>query len=552
MKAIKLIRVSTPGQAADDRWGIARQEDQCAAGERAHQLDVVRIAKVQESGKFILEDADFQGIVRDLEAGLADGILVAEQSRLVRPETFDLFAVFGLFQKLRKMIWTPTAAIDPATPEGAMLLGVSGLMDGLELGKMKARMHGARESLRKAGFSGCGGHALPRGVLYAKRKGQRGGVWSYDPDYNPRVKEAFRLLVEEDASYERIAVTLDSSERGAQLCLENPIWTGYRRRKIERLTAPVRMVEKRRTSLKEGEKVRRYRPARPLAEPEDVATNLVSEPLISRELYAQAQRIMASRRSRYKKNKRSANTLVPGPMIRCACGDGHYHKGDKRGYDRLYCASRHPAKKRRTKASRHQDRPSACTAASFRRDDFYRAIDEMFAQALTAKFLFEILGEAQQAGKQAPAKARAIDADLAALDTALAKGLRQYMLGKVSEAIWLEIREELEAKRQVLLADRPGNLVMYDAAVFAKKIAAVFAEYGQLLPAQKRELLHRAVKEIHVSRHAEILSIRLSGGFLSGLEGWAKSGKRSQTSSQFSPQDLTIQFPVPIKVRAAA
>jgi hypothetical protein len=363
------------------------------------------------------------------------------------------------------------------------------------------------------------------------------------------------MLLEEDATYERLAVTLDSSVAGAQLCLRNPIWIGYRRRKVERLTAPVRVVEKRRAPLKEGQKVRRYRPPRPLAEPEDVATNLVSEPLVSRELFEQAQRIMDLRMTRYKRNKRSANTLIPGPMIRCACGDGHYYKRDKkRGYDRIYCASRHPAtKRRRTKAARSQPAPKACTASSFRSDHFYRAIEEMFARGLTAELLLEILRRGQCANKKAPAKARAIDAELAALDKALAKGLRQYALDKIPEEMWNDLREELEGKRQALLADRPAAVVvMYDAAVLAKKIAATFAEYGSLARADKCELLRNTVKEIHVGRDAEILSVRVSGGFLKGLEGWTNSERRLQTSSQFSPQDLTIQFPVPIKVRAAA
>ena len=528
MRAIELLRVSTPAQATDDRWGIARQQDANALGRQHHKLDIVRTAKVQESGKFILEDTDFQAIVRDLEAGLADGILVAEQSRLVRPESFDLFAVFGLFQKMRKMIWTPTAAIDPTTPEGAMLLGITGLMDGLELGKMKARMLGARDSLRNAGFAGSGGHAIPRGVIYTKLKGQRGGVWSYDPVYAPKVKEAFRLLIEEDASYERIAAHLDTCERTAQNTLQNPIWIGVRRRTEERRTGPVREVQRRRTPLKAGEKVRRYRVVRRLAEPEDHDTNLKSTPLITREWYERAQRIIAARRQRYAK-KRPSKELIPGPMVRCVCGDGHYHKGDKRGYTRLYCASRHPARKHRGKANRSRPRPEPCPSHSFRQDAFYRAVEQMFAQALTAELLLKILGDLQRASKKAPSKMRSIDAELKTLDAALAKGLRQYMLGKVDEEIWDEIRDEIEMKRRTLLRDRPENVtVMYHAAVLAKKIAAVFAEYGNLLMTQKRELLHRAVKEITVNWNAEILSIKLSGGFLGSLEGWAKSGKRSR------------------------
>jgi DNA invertase Pin-like site-specific DNA recombinase len=535
MRAIKLIRVSTPGQAAEDRYGIARQEDQCAVGEKAYKLVIVRTVYVQESGKFIMEDTDFQSIVADLQAGLADGILVAEQSRLVRPEDLSLFQVFGLFQRMRKMIWTPTAAIDPTTPEGMMLLGINGLMDGLELGKLKARMLGARERLRKDGFAGSGGCAIPKGVIYTKIKGHRGGVWSYgcvdDPTYPQKVKEAFRMLVEDNAPYQRIAVHLDVSERGVQVCLQNTIWIGYRRRKVEHQTAPVRVVENLRTPLKPGEKIRRYRPARPLAESEDIATNLVSEPLISRELFDRAQRIIATRRLRYTENKRSANTLIPGPMIRCeCCGDGHYMKAKRKGthdYSRYYCASRHQSNRSRTKTRRRQERPAACTSKSFRCDEFERAVEYMFSEGVTGKQIVEALDAFAKANKRAPAKAKSIDAELAVLDAAHTRGYRQYALGKATEAQWDTLSAEIEAKRRVLLADRPEPvMVMYDANSLAQAIVAAFAEFEFLERAEKRDLLRRAVREFVVNRNAEVLSIKLSGGFLGGLEMRAKSGTR--------------------------
>jgi DNA invertase Pin-like site-specific DNA recombinase len=551
MRAIELIRVSTPGQFTDDRYGVARQEDAIAMGRKHHGLTIFRTAKVQESGKYIMEDSDFKAIVADLEAGRADGVLVAEQSRLVRPENFDAFTVFGIF--LHKMIWTPTAAIDPCTKEGAMLLGVTGLMSGIDLTLMKERMLGARESMRKQGAAGSGGQAIPRGVIYTKIKGQKIGLWSYAPEYAPKVREAYRMLIEDDAPYQAIAVTLDVCERTAHNTLQNPIWLGYRRRDKESQTAPVRVVANRRTPLKPGEKIRRYRPTRPLAEPEWVETNLLSEPLIAREIFDRAKRIIAGRRAHHKRDKRSANTLIPGDMVRCACGDHYYHKSDKRGYDRMYCASRHPARKRRSKASRGAPRPAACPAASFRRDHLESALEQMFAYALTGQLILETLDQLGKASRRAPARARSIDQELKTLDAAHARGYRQYTFGKVTEAQWDALRSEIEAKRQALLAARPEPVaVLYDGKALAREVAAIFAEYANLLLAQKRELLRRAVKEIHMSSDAEILGVTVSGGFLGSLEGWANSGKCSQAYSQVSPPDLQFTFARPIAVKAAA
>jgi DNA invertase Pin-like site-specific DNA recombinase len=67
------------------------------------------------------------------------GVLVPEQSRLVRPESFDDWQILGHFQRNRKLIYTPTGKIDPNTPEGRMALTVGGMMSGAELITLKGR-----------------------------------------------------------------------------------------------------------------------------------------------------------------------------------------------------------------------------------------------------------------------------------------------------------------------------------------------------------------------------------------------------------------------------
>jgi hypothetical protein len=395
------------------------------------------------------------------------------------------------------------------TKEGALVLGVTGLMSGMELSLQKERMLGARDALRAQGFHASAPHTLPRGVIYTKHprgSGKKGGVYSYDPAYAPKRLEAYRLLIQADASYAHLASLLDMTEAGVKVTLSNPIWMGVRRVTTEKRTAPVRQVEQPRNA--KGKRVR-YRPRRPLATPIEIRLDL--EPLIDRETFEAAQRIMAARRTRYHERAIPPSVLVPGPVIRCNCGAGHYHKSDKRGYSRFYCARR-------------------CGAPSFRTIDFERALERIFADALTTELLITVLEAIEKPDSRMPAQIRAIDEEIGNLDVAFKRAYREYSYGKVSEEHWNELRAEIEARRRKLLAERPSSLLpLFDTKALARDIAAVFAEYAFLSREQKRVLHKRAFREIFKNYQGEITMFRLSGGFLGGLDSWAKCKIHSRT-----------------------
>jgi len=57
------------------------------------------IVVVDVSGRHVADDPQFQALFEELKDPTLSGVLVSEQSRLVRPETFDDYRILGIFQK---------------------------------------------------------------------------------------------------------------------------------------------------------------------------------------------------------------------------------------------------------------------------------------------------------------------------------------------------------------------------------------------------------------------------------------------------------------------
>src|SRR6516225_7563750 len=108
-RVIALIRVSTEEQASKDKTGIPRQHAAIEAGVRLHGLTVEREEVVVDvSGRHVMDDPQFQGIFRDLKSGKVGGVIVAELSRLARPENPGDFIVYDPFKLYKRIIYTPS------------------------------------------------------------------------------------------------------------------------------------------------------------------------------------------------------------------------------------------------------------------------------------------------------------------------------------------------------------------------------------------------------------------------------------------------------------
>src|SRR5437879_5994571 len=97
-KVIELVRVSTEGQAADDRGGIPAQR---AANRRTaanYGLTIIETVElIDVSGAAVLYDSEMQRLLREIGRAEIHGVVTREFSRLMRPDNYADYAILQRF-----------------------------------------------------------------------------------------------------------------------------------------------------------------------------------------------------------------------------------------------------------------------------------------------------------------------------------------------------------------------------------------------------------------------------------------------------------------------
>jgi DNA invertase Pin-like site-specific DNA recombinase len=99
-KVIELIRVSTEGQAAEDRASIPAQRAINRRTAQTYGLTIVgSIELVNVSGAAVLKTPEMQQLLKRIEAPDIHGVVVREFSRVMRPDQFADFVLLQTFQE---------------------------------------------------------------------------------------------------------------------------------------------------------------------------------------------------------------------------------------------------------------------------------------------------------------------------------------------------------------------------------------------------------------------------------------------------------------------
>jgi DNA invertase Pin-like site-specific DNA recombinase len=507
------VLISCEEQGKEGKAGVPRQRAQIQAGVARHQLEIVReVVVIDVSGRHVEHDPQFQQVFRDLKTSSVDGVIVAEQSRLVRPENFGDFGILDHFRKNGKVIYTPSDRIDPTTRAGWYTLTVGGMISGDELQTLRERLDGGKEDHRKAGRHPGGPQMLPRGIRYVRERNAEGKVisvrWEHDGVYSERMRQAYALLIANVDSYTTIAQKVGGgwSAKGLRESMQNPIWAGVRSYRYE---------AKGEEYLPQGStKPRRKLSLRvaPLEVP------IALEPLIPKEDWQRAQEIMAQRKTRWRKTSRTPRFLAAS-LARCRCGKALYMRCGSRGHgtDHYYCASRHP-------------RGKGCGAPSIYRQPLDEAIERLVtAHLLNAEFMLRVLDgviEAQRAEDPTCAKR---EKALSLVDAKRKRLLDFAIDGTINKSELKQRLAVLDRERRELEATVQAKPPDISAHQVVEILAHAFAEFASLPFTAKRDLLRRAVREIVVDGHA-IPKITLYGGFLGAMATTANSVLRSRWS----------------------
>lgn len=349
-KVIAFLRVSTEAQDTE------RQKADVARVIAANHLDVLRTLElIDVSGRTVLQNRDVQAMLKDLKRADVAGIAVSALDRLFRPNNFSDFSILDSFREAHKLIFSAKEGVlDSTTDAGFMMSLMSGAQAGMEWRELRRRTMGGKAEKRKLGRNVDGSMALPRGLGYQRITDPAGktvdGKWFYEEPMVSQICKAYQLLFV-GSNFSEIARATGWHLMRVRRTLENPVWKGIR-------------------CYSDGSEIK-----------------LPLEPLISPSRWAAAQRILAERRSCWRKQVHEPRFLASG-VLTCSCGKKYYTHPDMRSgkYDTYYCASM------------FKGAANGCGAARLRRDRVDAAVERIVAERLAdAKFLTRAFARVKQA-----------------------------------------------------------------------------------------------------------------------------------------------------------
>nr|MBA3915156.1 recombinase family protein [Terriglobales bacterium] len=313
---IQLVRVSTKAQAAEDRAGIAAQQDACERIAKSYGLNIAsRIELVDVSGAAIMTTPEMQQLIRALYSRTFHGVIVKEFSRALRPENYD-FYLFQVMTETRSTLYTANGPMEPWTSQGRMMVAFNGVIAANELETIRARMQGGKEAKRRQGKHPGNEQSLPYGVGYSEDRG-----WYYEAEAQ-NVREMFRLYLSGVPLVE-ICGKLGLKRHLVTYALSNRIYTGVRvydhksDPSVRRFTADGRQ--------KNSPRIRRP--------PEEIIEKrVISPPLISDAEFERVQDMMASRARRHVRSAPRMQFVYGGYLTCSICGSMVHVAHQREGY----------------------------------------------------------------------------------------------------------------------------------------------------------------------------------------------------------------------------
>src|SRR5581483_7336139 len=186
-RVIELIRVSTDGQAEDDRGGIPAQHAINLRTAAQYGLEIVQSYTIVVSGNEVLNAPEVQTLLGCIRRGEVDGVVVCEFSRLTRQEKLgEMGTILDAFADAGATLYLPDGPIDFASQSARMLAAIRGAIAVGERWDIRKRIMAGKEALRRMGRWVAGDRQLPYGVAYDRKTYK----FSYKPEAE-KVREIF-------------------------------------------------------------------------------------------------------------------------------------------------------------------------------------------------------------------------------------------------------------------------------------------------------------------------------------------------------------------------
>jgi DNA invertase Pin-like site-specific DNA recombinase len=481
---IELIRVSTEGQANDDRASIPAQRSINRRTAEAYGLEIVRTVElVNVSGAAVLRTPEMQNLLKLIESPDIHGVVVREFSRVMRPDSFGDYVLFQVFQDTGTVLYLPDGPLDLNSKTGKLVAGLRAIIAGNELSEIRERVWHAKEEKRRAGKLGQSQLVLPFAVGYQEQRG-----FFYEPEAT-KVREAFRLFLSGEHSYVKLAEMVGVSPRGMHLIMRNPIWTGWRVIDKKRDTS-----SQSRGYTKTGRQGDRPKVKRA---PEDVIrVKVIEAPLVSEQEFAAVQQMMdVKSKLHWRAHPEQRGAFVYNGFLICGeCGSLIYGKFSKRHY--YVCKTR----------TMKQTTKSRCTSKSMQRDQLELKLDGIFSDQLTSRdFIKTLMEELEKKSNSGAIRSRvaSIESDVGKLRQKRVRVLDAFFEGVLTreerDTRLAALDKQMKFSEGMLMQEVPKPRL--SATEMASAFSPLF-DWPVLGRENKRRILAATVPEIHVRDYA--------------------------------------------------
>ena len=292
-RVVALVRVSTEGQAAEGRMGLAAQHEAVKRIIEDHQLNLVDTIELHHSGAKMLEEPRFLELLERVEQQELHGVVVTDADRLMRPESLADYRILEVFRASETKLFTSTGVRDLSVDRLPVVLQTE--FAAYEREAIRRRTTRAKEIIRRSGRKAEGG-GLPRGVEYDHKSGK----WSYVEPGAAQVRNAFDLLLAGETCYAEISRQSGIPAARVPTVLRHPLYAG--RYEVRYRYGGHERVER---------------------APEDVIVcNVLDPPLISPDDFERTQQILRDRRPRPGPRPRGldAPSTYAGHLVCAQCG----------------------------------------------------------------------------------------------------------------------------------------------------------------------------------------------------------------------------------------
>ncbi|BCU76398.1 recombinase family protein [Luteolibacter sp. LG18] len=511
LRALRLHRVSTADQAADDRGGLERQRIETSRIVRDKDYLVVETQEISDvSGTAFFESPEGEHLLQLARAKSIDVVVVSELSRLVRIESLSAFVYLGVLQENNVIVDAGGVHYDFASDSGFLGAGVLALVSGWERRAALARISQAKNALRAKGLCPSSPITLPLGVVYDRPAGR----FRYEEPSILKVKEAFRLMDEEGLrNYSEIGRQVGIAAPTLRNLLRNRIYAGIR--DYLKMRDPKR--KRTRAGARQGDRPKIDRPKDQVI---SVRVFPMDEQAVSDDRFERVQAIIReiSEHQRHVNPNGKVTNLGSG-LLYCSCGERIYtvtssrrtKDGVKaRGY--YLCRSKYYLFRKKLQSS--------CTQAMIPKERMDEVI-ELFAASFleNPEFAKAVLSQAESksSGTAGPRSSVAgLEKRLADLERreqrlldAVEAGVIDLAQAKVRKARIAAEREALTANSSAGLSEIPvpvDNLhVVLSGGSTAWKALATTAD--------RKAILSRMFTSIQIMK-GRIISYRLASGLI--------------------------------------